>query len=177
MVLCWCLQDPRQMVSHRWMPWAGRSATTAIALVAGSLPQLTVWPGHLSLSLSPFCRFFPVWTASCGWLLKSQPFWLQHSRSQHGWKAECKMERKGRRWRRSFEGRGQRRIDFWVLSHAMDVIGKGASGDLMEPLWFLCPMRLRYCSAVGAGWPVPFSPFSKPFFSPSLIHLPFSLFF
>lgn len=74
MVFCWCLQDSRQMVSHRWMPWAGRSATTAIALVAGSLPQLTVWSGQLSLSLSPFCRFFPVWIASCGWLLKSQPF-------------------------------------------------------------------------------------------------------
>lgn len=72
MVFCWRLQDPRQMVSHRWMPWAGRSATTAIALVAGSLPQWTVWPGQVSLS--PFYRFFPAWTASCGWLLTSQPF-------------------------------------------------------------------------------------------------------
>lgn len=52
MVFCWCLQGPRQMVSHRRMPWAGRAATTAIALVAGSLPQLTVWPGQLSLSPS-----------------------------------------------------------------------------------------------------------------------------
>lgn len=28
----------------------------------------------LPLSLSSFYRFFPVWTASCGWLLISQPF-------------------------------------------------------------------------------------------------------
>lgn len=28
----------------------------------------------LSLSLSPFYRFFPIWTSSCGWLLISQPF-------------------------------------------------------------------------------------------------------
>lgn len=64
------------MVSHRWMPWAGRSATTAIALVAGCHPQLTVWPGQLSLSfsLSPFYRFFPVWTASSEWLLILEPF-------------------------------------------------------------------------------------------------------
>lgn len=56
------------MVSHRWMLWDGRSATTAIALVAGSLPQLTVWPGQLSLFLFFFFfyRSFPVWAALDG---------------------------------------------------------------------------------------------------------------
>lgn len=64
MVFCWCLQDPRQMVSHRWMLCAGRSATTAIALVSGSFPQLTVWPGQLSLSI--FYSPFPDWAALDG---------------------------------------------------------------------------------------------------------------
>lgn len=137
MMFCWCLQDPRQMVSHRWMLWAGRSATTAIALVAGSLPQLTVWPGHpyLSLSLSFFTDLSQsgqLWTAR-----NTSACWLQYSQSQDGWKAECKMERKGRWWKRSFERRGDRRTAyFWVLANAVDVIGNGSSGDLMELLWF-----------------------------------------
>jgi len=59
------------MVSHRWMLWAGRSATTAIALVAGSLPQLTVWPGQLILCLF-FLQIFPS-LGSSGWLITSQP--------------------------------------------------------------------------------------------------------
>ena len=59
------------MVSHRWMLWDGRSATTAISLVAGSLPQLTVWPGHLSLSLS-LLQIFPSLGSSES-LITSQP--------------------------------------------------------------------------------------------------------
>lgn len=144
MVFCWRLQDPRQMVSHRWMLWDGRSATTAIALVAGSLPQLTVWPGQLSLFLFFFFFFTDLSQSGQLWMAHNiSACWLQYRQSQDGWKAECKMERKGRWWKRSSEGRGHRRIAyFWVLAHAVDVIGKGSSGDLMELLWFFRSRRV-----------------------------------
>lgn len=88
-VFCWCLQDPGQMVSHRWMLWAGRSATTAIALVAGSFLQLTVWPGQLCLYF--FLQTFPS-LGSSGWLITA--CWMQHSQPQDGWKAEQDGEKR-----------------------------------------------------------------------------------
>lgn len=112
-------------------------------------------------------------------------FWLQHSQAQDGWKAESKMERKGRRWKRSFEGRRHRRM-------AGDTEGLSSGSLPTQWMWLgrvsvgiswshcdsLSPMRLCYCSVVDAGWSVPFFPFSTSSLSPpSLIHLSFSLFF
>lgn len=53
-VLCACRIKRRWSVTDECFGLAGQT-TTAITLVPGSLPQLTVWPGQLSFSLS-----FPV---------------------------------------------------------------------------------------------------------------------
>lgn len=98
-----------------------------------------------ALALSFFFFFFTDLSQSGQlWMAHNiSACWLQYRQSQDGWKAECKMERKGRWWKRSSEGRGHRRIAyFWVLAHAVDVIGKGSSGDLMELLWFFRSRRV-----------------------------------
>lgn len=79
------------MVSHRWMLWDGRSTTTAIALVAGSLPQLTVWPLHFSLSPSqsltlslPLSRTDLSQSGQLWIALNISDRWLQYNQSQDG---------------------------------------------------------------------------------------------
>lgn len=170
MVFCWCLQDPRQMVSHRWMPWADRSATTAITLVAGSLSQLTVWPGQLSLSLL-FTEFFPVSTNSCGWLLKSQPFGC----STVSLKMVEKLSARGRE--RADHERGALREgdteglhDSGFLPMQWMWLGRVSEGISWSHCDSSHSLRLCYFSIVDAGWPVPFFLFSKSSFSPSSAH-------
>lgn len=98
MFLCSCSQGTWQLVSHRWMLWAGRSAMTAVALNLGLFPWFTASSSGQNLlpSLIP-CRLGPsegvvlcygigaVWCSS----LPAQEEWKQRGQGGVIWKKTC----------------------------------------------------------------------------------------